>query len=838
MNAAHPHSSPLLNLNDPIQIHLLVETALWDSKEYEILSQEEVDELKKQCQSLSQRIEQTRQTLAIQSKMRDAAIAMAKLNKPTDKKKSVDSQESQKKTLGFLRSRSNSGQFREADIERATVERRCEDLAAELWSLEKRRIEPQQRLLKHTAGILQMTHKGPKRNTSKGRPQQGGNMLPGSPESMYTYHNARNSIEPINEEDFFDERSLYRPADLDNDFVGTLDFTQDLMMPSSEQSKEQMQRIAYTEQKLEDLNSALREVIIKANPKREASYNPVPLAKTNSQGKPTDPGETLQSHLDYLEQGIATLDREHTASTRATEELNASLEDTMEELNREVRGLLLPNHPNLEEPPELTGQGLREQLYFFQDIMGTLEEELLMAADLSRNTGSQEKHEQMQAVLEDLWEIILAGEEDLRQKSLQRRAEKSLNGIPESDESDGHDSDPNEPFTIQAFSKKVQWLWSQATRLKDQKKVLQRQIKQQRELNNKSDATKDAEIVKKTQDLERTKNLLTKAEINVDAVQEQLSLVMSELNKARQQQNHDAQLARKNSESAALKAAQDALTQANGTIAELEAQLEDLQDDQKIGNAEIQSKLAESESKITALKMELAAAAIAKENAEALVAENHKEIDDKEKEIEGMNMDLARLQTEVTIARAELDGAYGSRAQRAAEVAANPAIQREIDELNKKNTSLVAEIATLRMVSSSAGQGSIDQESKMQELKKELEETIEEYELMTKASIEWEKERENLEQTIDKLRDEKENLEAQLSDERVRWLGMRSPGGPEAGPAPAGNTSTTVLKNEFKKMMRDTRAENTKVLRVCFIPPARPPFPLSSSRESWTLISR
>jgi hypothetical protein len=29
------------------------------------------------------------------------------------------------------------------------------------------------------------------------------------------------------------------------------------------------------------------------------------------------------------------------------------------------------------------------------------------------------------------------------------------------------------------------------------------------------------------------------------------------------------------------------------------------------------------------------------------------------------------------------------------------------------------------------------------------------------------------------------------------------------------STSTTVLKNEFKKMMRDTRAESAKVLRVC-----------------------
>jgi hypothetical protein len=31
---------------------------------------------------------------------------------------------------------------------------------------------------------------------------------------------------------------------------------------------------------------------------------------------------------------------------------------------------------------------------------------------------------------------------------------------------------------------------------------------------------------------------------------------------------------------------------------------------------------------------------------------------------------------------------------------------------------------------------------------------------------------------------------------------------------PYETTSTMVLKNEFKKMMRDTRAENMKILRV------------------------
>jgi len=287
---------------------------------------------------------------------------------------------------------------------------------------------------------------------------------------------------------------------------------------------------------------------------------------------------------------------------------------------------------------------------------------------------------------------------------------------------------------------------------------------------------------------------------------------MEKLDEVHQQERLREQ-ERSGSDSAAVRAAQEELSQRNETISKLEEELQELKDDHSITRAEIQGKLSESESKIATVTAELAAAAAAKSSAEALLKEKEAEVEEKEKEMEGMNHELARLQTEVTIARAELDGAYGTRAQRAAEVAANPVIQREIDDLNKKNASLSAEIAALKASTASAGQGSKESDERTRTLKKELEETIEEYEVMTKASIEWEKEREKLEETIDKLRDQRENLEAQLSDEKVRWLGMQSPAG--EGPAGPANTSTTVLKNEFKKMMRDTRAENAKALRVC-----------------------
>src|SRR5271167_1012838 len=140
MNVARPQSSMLLNANDPIQVHLLVETALGDSKEFEILSPEEVDELKKQCRALSQRIDQTRQNLAIQSKYRDAAISMAKLYSSTDKSKSGESPGAKPKhRRSLLGSRGgNADQVKEIELERQAIERKCEELAQELFHLEKR----------------------------------------------------------------------------------------------------------------------------------------------------------------------------------------------------------------------------------------------------------------------------------------------------------------------------------------------------------------------------------------------------------------------------------------------------------------------------------------------------------------------------------------------------------------------------------------------------------------------------------------------------------------------------------------------------------------------------
>ncbi|KAK8107458.1 uncharacterized protein PG998_009471 [Apiospora kogelbergensis] len=114
MNSDRIQSSVLVDLKDPVQVHLLTETAILDSKQYEILAQEEVDALKKQCQLLNQRIDQTRSSLAIQSKYRDAAVSMARLYSPNHPKR--------KSLLGNRASGGDAA--REAEAEREAIQKK------------------------------------------------------------------------------------------------------------------------------------------------------------------------------------------------------------------------------------------------------------------------------------------------------------------------------------------------------------------------------------------------------------------------------------------------------------------------------------------------------------------------------------------------------------------------------------------------------------------------------------------------------------------------------------------------------------------------------------------
>ncbi|KAI2624684.1 Up-regulated during septation-domain-containing protein [Hypomontagnella submonticulosa] len=813
MNPERVQSSVLVDLKDPVQVHLLAETALLDSKEYEILSQEEVDDLKKQCQVLNQRIEQTRSNLTIQSKYRDAAISMSKLYSPSR----VDAK--RKSLLGHRHSGSSDA-AREAEHELNTIQKRCEDLASELWALEKRVMEPQRRLLEHTAGILQLTHKATNQATTPSPKIPLVNGVPASPESMYTTSNGRDSISMDFLEDglIFDEASLYRSFDQsDRSRQNTFEIpmkspirgqnkqlteeserlreenrelraqAESLLSEINElrnQGSDQWKLVSDTESRLENFNRRLREVIVSADPAKNSNYRTPPSGRL-------EPGDMVGSHLDYLENGLVAIQQSQGSSIEVVMKIQA--------LNAQVQNLLLGANVNHPPPPD-ANLGIDEQLGYFQDSLQVVEDELQRAADsTSANSADKYKSEQSETILMGLWDIIQSGYADIRQRKQERRKARMEKGLEpdEEDMSDGEAFDYDEPYSLSAFSTKIQWLYTQATKLQEQKGVLKRQIKQQRELNSRSDSEKDQALKDKIDELEEARALLHQAEKQTDSARSQLSQALEDLENTQKDRSE---------ESAAIDEAREKLKERDAKIASLEA-----------GTKDLQARLATAEANIEAVTAQLREATDAKEAADKAIEDKENELKAQEEELQQMTGMVAELKMEATLAKAELDGAYGSRKERAAEVAAlhnsstSAKMQSRVDTLEKELKATAQDLTDVV-------KQSLESEKKIGELEEELDRVKSE-----RSRIKDEKDRMNeelekrlhdatsdlenrLESEIARLRKEKEQIQDELDKERLGSArGPLSPGGPN---------KTSYLTDSYRLGLRAERKKYEEQLRA------------------------
>ncbi|ROV92045.1 hypothetical protein VMCG_09533 [Cytospora schulzeri] len=777
LNTDRPQSSLHVDLKDPIQVHLLTETALTDSKEWEILSQEEVDDLKKQIQSLTVRIEQARANLAIQTKYRDAAISMSKLY-----------------TAGKIGNRATvDPNAQETAMERMESERVCEELATELFNLEKEALAPQRRLLQHTAAILQLTHKA----SSKKKPSPAMlNGIPQSPESLYTYTNGRNSMQFPNDDL---DRALYFPLDEPEGFgrPQKSDIPIPPRSPVRERSNQlrdevetlkkqnagQMDIITNTERNLEDLNNRLRELVIQMDPTKNADYGPAPSGNI-------EPGELLNSQLDYLGQGLDSILQDSQAQADSIASLRQA-EERFNALNRQIHDTIQTADGDHPAPPEATGSGLEEHFDWVDSSLSVLQTQLAWSAVSSDGA---EQADQIEAVLSGLWNMIQSGYADINRQREARRQVRLGQGVEDEDDDDvsaDESFDYEEPYSLDAFSAKVQWLFRQSTSLKEQKAVLKRQIKQQRGLNNKSDSEKDQELRSKVEELNRTKNLMAfleegtqQAKAEAAEAQQKLSQALADLD--------TMQVTQAANETAATSAVQDQLRdqlrERNAKVAAFEADTRALQDKLEIVEAQLGS-MTEQLREVDDVK-------------QATQDERWKleeQIKLKDEELEHVNLSLVELKTELTIAKAELEGAYGSRSERAAEVAALTK-RKEMQEL-------VAQT---------------------ERLKKELEATLKELEDLTKETLESEKEKVDLEGRLDQAMSTKSTLEADIAALRERHrmevnklkeqleaeifkAGPNAAGtGPRAGASMLSEQFRATMKEERKRFQEEIREEQAR----------------------------
>ncbi|KIW02055.1 uncharacterized protein PV09_06555 [Verruconis gallopava] len=788
------------SLSDPVLTHLLLQTALGDSGDFEILSLDELEALKREGQSLRARISGLQRKLALETKVRDAAKSLVRLRSTPSSATSSPK---------FNRRSSNIAKESQdrAQLEYEEAEKKCDALARELYSLEQRERQVQTRILQHTAGILQMTHHGYTKT-------QGMPFLPGArPDSPASLDGTqpRNLNGAVQN---YDALMFNDPSPYDN-MLESLNSTPPKQQPlgrlSADTSAQQREMLGYLANGLEDLNTRVAAVLARTNTQKAQKYGRFPEIIDDAVNV------SLAQRLDQLAQGLDDIEAEQKALQQEAEsrsqgddkqvaqlqaELQASIQENMAlqkeydriedsmsaqlaEINSELYQVMTAASLNVAKAP--ADSGPMDSLEYTKAQLANVKN-MVQASSKAANEARQ-----VDAMVQGLWAFILGAEEDLRDRKRKEReqlAQKRAAGarVDSEDEiSDDEDvgAELGETFTMQAFNAKVQWLVSQSLQLKESQSDLKRKIKAHRERADRSLESQAGNDGLREQ-LNQTNALYA-------AAQDQLRDLESRI--AQLQSSQDEKDAR-------LKALQDEIAKAD-----MNARNEARQES-KVEIEVLEQQLKDAQGRAAAFEQELAAAQRQREVDLAATDEAAKQ---SEAEMQELRDEVVRLKTELTIAQAELDGAYGSRSERAAETAAaaNTEASKKLEAMISKNAELTAQIADLQRASG-------ERES---QLKKELADTLKEFEELTKVSVEQERERDELESTIDKYRDRIESLEAQIAEDQVKWLGFVGDGGNGASPGsnvsgPSQSMSVMVLKNEFKKMMRDARTESAKQLRA------------------------
>lgn len=506
-----------------------------------------------------------------------------------------------------------------------------------------------------------------------------------------------------------------------NDFDGIRDILHGKPAGAAAQnSRHYEQQLAAMQGRLEQLNSQLRNVIIEAG----QTLGKAPAAEVGLDQRENQDGR-IENCFARLEQNLRTLEHQQ-RDYREVEEQNLH---TLEQLERDAKAVEEQMHgvnhqlhtAMLQASDDHAGPAVQDPPaaggHGYQDQLQYMEDGLTTLDRLLQQRGNPAELADAQAKVAELSKKTSDYDDTLA--GLWDIIQLNGAGASEQDEANVAVTTTKEPFSLSAFKARVQRLYEHAQAAREQHDILRRQVSQQRELSGKSDLEKDRQIA----EIQGRHDQLAS---DHGAVQQELANLIVQ----HEQTSTDAGQSRSE-----LMKVMDEIEQMRRTVEQM------------------------------------------REN-EGAAETKHGEM---HHNMEKLESEIVRLTTELTMARAELDGAYGTRAERAGAQAA------EVESLNTRNK---------------------DMESELEQMRAELQDMANEFQEMTKESIAMEKERAQLDVLIDSLRDKCDSLEASLNDERVARIGLQKSEEKEA-------RSMLVLKQEFKKMMREQKAEGAKLLRVC-----------------------
>ncbi|KAK5173972.1 uncharacterized protein LTR77_001051 [Saxophila tyrrhenica] len=803
---------------DSVSQHLLYETALMDSQTFEILEIAEVDTLKKEHVRLDQKIDATQRKLALESKVRDAAQNLQRLYSTKNRPDTPQDPDSPKKSRSSLLggrqrsdSRASSGSIehlQQTDNEVVLSVKKVDQLHETMKELLDRRQYVERKLLRHTAAVL-----------AEEANRTVESAVPG-------LSNGTHGTTDI------DEDSVYTP----NEFDGIRDILHGMPVGASRNVKQHEEQLEGVQARLEQLNHQLQSVI------SEASQT---LGAAPAVEKALDDGEhsssRVESHFARVERNLSVLQQQQ-------QQIMSRFSKAQEDYARlqEVNARVQEDHASMQEDHlaiENEYSRIQEDHVRLQDDHSRLREEhsraqgdhLSLQDDHSRlkedHSKVQEDHLSLQnahSKLQEEHSLTQQGQSTTKQaveeqlQDLNRQMYNTLLIASESQAVPGLQP----PQSGQSYESQMQYLeenlmtMEQLLQQQAQSGAIQKLSEYETTISGLWDILQPSSTSRRPSaydgpddgpppsplaesfSLPAFNALVQNIFDRSESAKEQQDILRRQIQQQRDLNGKSD--AEKDREIAELQVKHEGVVREHASLQqELDAMQQELanwmvrheQSEGEAGHArgELGKVMEELEEMRKTLDLKQAerdeVSAKMREQMEQMEARLQEQAD-AQQEMEGLESEVVRLTTELTMAKAELDGAYGSRQERKGAQAA------EVEQLVVRNRAMADQVA---------------------QLERELGEMTGEFQELTKESIELEKEREQLDQLIDGLRERCDSLESQLSDEKLRWVGVKSPtNGPGADGQPQmrEGTSMMVLRQEFKKMMRDQRAEGMRALKA------------------------
>ncbi|KAI5307197.1 AP-3 complex subunit beta [Ascosphaera pollenicola] len=887
--------SVVLNVNDPVAMHLLVETAIADSANYNILTYEELEQLKKELQMSTSRVSALKRKLVLETKLQEAASSLNRL--PSSGRTSSEGTRPDSPNVSAKNDESSTGpgQSRKSTTTEPIVSSdKAREMSQKLTKEEAENFRLRRRLLEHTAGVLQLTYNGDGLQHSRANPYGGSSL-----DDRRDRHKLGGNMTPESMANDFNEESLYREADILNDADTDNDgkhkgFNSDSSVAARD-----------TEEKLRTLSHRMYETLQESGVDSGLLTPPEDVADINT-------------HLAYLGKSIESIPKADkpgndaanpsgdsseeliiSASTRINEilEIAASspaeeqrdptsiqhiddLNLALEQLEKHVANLseqkaILTRQ--IQQQRELNEKSDAERDEYIADLQGEIamfENELEVAK--GEVNSAQERIAQFEKEIELQGKTI----KEYQQKEAQNQKEKPHDSFNESDddvEGSKEITEHDDPSKSPVYLAELEEMRAKLSLHREAAEKLQRDLDAKEfesDTHREARLSLEEQVAMKEEEISQHKEALDEfVRQSIDTQNEMDSLKQENASKNRELsekvqlleacikklekvtpeiaariasvENDDDRLTRDEELRDLRESIEDAERQLTNKEAESKVYIEKLSDlERAVENHE--HALSAAVRAAIASKADIETLRLAKEEAETALASSQEQMASHDDQIRQLNQFLEAKEQEIqqlkTSTSCELPPA---------ELIADPAALEKLETLQARITESDAKISHLEAALATAGaaeaytartglarrtdmdgkdstlpraRGIIDSSytllasdststtelrQHIQMMETELHDTIEDYEELVKASVEFEREREHLDKVIDHLREKCEKLEVQMNEKQLEEVANG-----EGGEHAQQQISIRVLKEEFKRIMRESRKENLKVLKL------------------------